>query len=37
MTIIKRIWGDPQAYVVPPRLVKRTIDDSAPASTAAPR
>ncbi len=29
--------GDPQAYVVPPRLVNSTIADSPPASTAAPR
>ena len=31
------ICGDPHAQVVPPRLVKSTIDVSVPASSAAPR
>ena len=36
-TISTIICGEPQAHVVPPRLVKRTIDASEPASSAAPR
>ncbi len=36
-TIIDTIAGEPQSYVVPPRLVKSTIDVRAPARTAAPR
>ena len=36
-TISPMICGDPHAQVVPPRLVKSTIDVSVPASRAAPR
>ena len=31
------VWIDPQAYVVPPRLVQSTTEDSPPASSPAPR
>ena len=31
------VWIDPHAYVVPPRLVQRTTEDSPPARSPAPR